>query len=66
MADTEWWQRGGIDGVPAVLQPVADLLLQVRESVGELVASLAPTAWPPGGSPGNTEGGQTTIGTIRA
>jgi len=40
MADTEWWQRGPIDGVPAVLQPVAHILLQVRESVGELVEGL--------------------------
>lgn len=40
MADTEWWQRGPIDGVPAVLQPVAHILLQVRESVDELVDGL--------------------------
>lgn len=43
MADTEWWQRGPIDGVPAVLQPVAHILLQVRESVGELVDGLTET-----------------------
>ena len=41
MADTEWWQRGPIDGVPAVLQPVAHILLQVQESVGELVEGLS-------------------------
>ena len=38
MANTEWWQRGPIDGVPALLQPVAHILLQVRESVGERTA----------------------------
>ena len=41
MADTEWWQRGPVDGVPAVLQPVAHILLQVRESVAELVEGLS-------------------------
>lgn len=45
MADTEWWQRGPVDGVPAVLQPVAHILLQVRESVSELVAPLTPSEW---------------------
>ena len=40
MAETEWWQRGPIEGVPALLQPVAHILLQVRESVGELVDGL--------------------------
>lgn len=40
MAETEWWQRGPIDGVPAVLQPVAHILLQVRESVHELTDRL--------------------------
>src|ERR1700759_707059 len=42
---TEWWQRGPIDGVPAVLQPVAHILLQVRESVGEIVAPLTEPEW---------------------
>ncbi len=37
MADTEWWQRGAVDGVPALLQPVAHILLQVAESVHEIV-----------------------------
>lgn len=52
MANTEWWQRGPIDGVPAVLQPVAHILLQVRESVGELVDGLAVAQWNarPGGA----------------
>jgi hypothetical protein len=45
MATTEWWQRGPVDGVPAVLQPVAHILLQVRESVDELVAGLTEPQW---------------------
>ena len=40
MANTEWWQRGPVDGVSGVLQPVAHILLQVRESVGEIVQPL--------------------------
>src|SRR5262245_7531640 len=45
MADTEWWQRGPIDGVPALLQPVAHMLFQVRESVGEIVEPLTEQQW---------------------
>lgn len=45
MADTEWWQRGPVAGVPDVLQPVAHILLQVRESVGELTEGLTPEQW---------------------
>ncbi len=45
MSRTEWWQRGPIHGVPAMLQPVAHILLQVRESVGEMVANLTPDQW---------------------
>lgn len=45
MANTEWWQRGPIEDVPAVLQPVAHILLQVRESVGEMVAGLTVDEW---------------------
>ena len=45
MANTEWWQRGPIDGVPALLQPVAHILLQVRESVGELTNNLTEAEW---------------------
>ena len=45
MASTEWWQRGPIEGVPDVLQPVAHILLQVRESVGEVVAELTEEQW---------------------
>ena len=45
MANTEWWQRGPVAGVPTVLQPVAHILLQVRESVGELVGALTEDEW---------------------
>jgi hypothetical protein len=45
MANTEWWQRGPIDGVPASLQPVAHILLQVGESVDELAANLTEAEW---------------------
>ena len=45
MANTEWWQRGPIEGVPAILQPVAHILLQVRESVDELVDNLTESEW---------------------
>src|SRR6476469_9573264 len=45
MANTEWWQRGPVDGIPAVLQPVAHILLQVRESVGEMVEPLTEQEW---------------------
>lgn len=45
MANTEWWQRGPVDGVPAVLQPLAHILLQVRESVGEMVDGLTEAEW---------------------
>jgi uncharacterized damage-inducible protein DinB len=45
MANTEWWQRGPIDGIPAVLQPIAHVLLQVRESVGEIVEPLTEQEW---------------------
>ena len=45
MPNTEWWQRGPIEGVPAELQPVAHILLQVRESVLELVPGLTEAEW---------------------
>ena len=45
MASTEWWQRGPVEGVPPVLQPVAHILLQVRESVGEMVEGLSERQW---------------------
>jgi hypothetical protein len=45
MASTEWWQRGPVEGVPDILQPVAHILLQVRESVGEMVLPLTEEQW---------------------
>ncbi len=45
MAGTEWWQRGPIDGVPELVQPVAHILRQIGESVHELVAELAVDDW---------------------
>src|SRR5690242_12041407 len=45
MPSTEWWQRGPVDGVPSMLQPVAHILLQVRESVLELVPDLTEEQW---------------------
>ena len=45
MAQTEWWQRGSIDGIPAILQPIAHILLQVRESVGEIAEPLTEQEW---------------------
>ena len=45
MSKTEWWQRGPIEGVADAFQPVANQLLQVRESVGELVAGLTEPEW---------------------
>lgn len=44
-ASTEWWQRGPVDGVPDVLQPIAHILLQVGDSVAELVAGLTEEQW---------------------
>jgi hypothetical protein len=45
VASTEWWQRGPVEGVPDVLQPVAHILLQVRESAGEIVEGLTEDEW---------------------
>ena len=45
MSSTEWWQRGPVAGVPALLQPVAHILLQVQESVAALVDGLVPAQW---------------------
>jgi len=45
MANTEWWQRGPVEGVPALLQPVAHILLQVDESAGELTENLTEDQW---------------------
>lgn len=45
MASTEVWQRGPIEGVPAPFQPIAHILLQVNESVGEMVNGLTDEQW---------------------
>jgi uncharacterized damage-inducible protein DinB len=45
MNRTEWWQRGPVDGVPGVLQPVAHIVLQIGESVPELVSALTEAEW---------------------
>lgn len=45
MPNTEWWQRGPVDGIPDMLQPVAHILLQVRESADELVEGLTQAQW---------------------
>ena len=45
MAKTEVWQRGPIEGVPAPFQPIAHILLQVEESVRELVEGLTDDQW---------------------
>jgi uncharacterized damage-inducible protein DinB len=45
MAATEWWQRGPVSDVPAMLQPAAHIALQVGESVPELVAGLTEAQW---------------------
>ena len=48
----EWWQRGPVAGVPMALQPVAHMLLQLRDEVPAVVAPLPWTAWNdrPGGA----------------
>lgn len=45
MSSTEWWQRGPVSDVPALLQPVAHMVLQVGESVHELVDGLTEAQW---------------------
>lgn len=45
MAATEWWQRGPVEGVPAMVQPVAHMLLQIRDSVLEIVEPLSEDEW---------------------
>ena len=37
ISKTEVWQRGPIENIPALLQPVAHALLQAREEVGEIM-----------------------------
>jgi len=45
MINTEWWQRGPVEGVPALLQPVAHILLQVGESADTMVEGLTESEW---------------------
>ncbi len=45
MAPAEWWQRGPVPGVPALLQPVAHVLLQLRDDVPAAVSVLTDTQW---------------------
>ncbi len=45
MPSTEWWQRGLVPGIPALVQPVAHIILQVGESVPTMVAGLDEAAW---------------------
>ena len=46
MSKPEVWLRGPVDGVPALLQPVAHSLLQCREELEGLLAGMTPdTIW---------------------
>ena len=45
MSAIEYWQRGPVDGVPAMLQPVAHMILQIGESVHEIVEPLTVAQW---------------------
>jgi len=36
----EFWQRGPVEGIPALLQPVAHALLQAREEVKETLENF--------------------------
>jgi len=41
----EWWQRGRVSGVPALLQPVAHVLLQLRDDVPSATSALTEAQW---------------------
>lgn len=41
----EWWQRGPVAGVPDALQPVAHMLLQLRDEIPSVVAPLPWQSW---------------------
>ncbi len=41
----EWWQRGPVEGVPAMLQPVAHMILQLRDEVPTKVEGLSLEGW---------------------
>jgi len=43
MSKAEVWLRGPLDGIPALLQPVAHALLQAREEVNELMVNFPDT-----------------------
>lgn len=45
MANTEWWMRGPVEGVPTALQPVAHILLQTRDEAAALVAGATEDEW---------------------
>ncbi|MBM4194525.1 MAG: DinB family protein [Gemmatimonadetes bacterium] len=45
MNRTEWWLRGPVEGVAPALQPVAHILLEVRETVGPMVEGLTESQW---------------------
>ncbi|PZR21922.1 MAG: DinB family protein [Citrobacter freundii] len=36
----EYWQRGPVEGIPPLLQPVAHALLQARSEVGEIMTGF--------------------------
>lgn len=42
MSKPEAWLRGPVEGVPALLQPVAHALIQVREELDAMVSPLTP------------------------
>jgi|SRR6218665_428747 len=39
-SEPEYWQRGPVDGIPPLLQPVAHALLQARSEVNEIMAGF--------------------------
>lgn len=42
MSKLEAWLRGPVNGIPALLQPVAHALIQIREELDALVSPLTP------------------------
>lgn len=40
MSKAEVWQRGPVEGIPALLQPVAHALLQAREEIDSIMAGF--------------------------
>jgi uncharacterized damage-inducible protein DinB len=39
-AEPEYWQRGPVEGIPSLLQPVAHALLQARSEVTEIMSNF--------------------------